>query len=185
MYLLDTNIICELTRRKPNPHILAWLESVAGEPITISFSAVFEIQRGIENLRGRDPEKAGELQHWLERLLASDIPFLPMDADTARFYGMMTSAPALRDLWVPDSKAKRPKPGQDLAIAATAIAYDIPIATRNLKDFVRIDRQFPLPGLFDPVTREWKIARRPSSIVPRGFSRRDIGRIRCQAICYS
>ncbi|WP_461512169.1 hypothetical protein [Rhizobium mongolense] len=40
-------------------------------------------------------------------------------------------------------------------IAATAIAHQMPIATLNVRDFLLIDRYFPLPGIFDPLSMEW------------------------------
>lgn len=157
MFLLDTNIVSELSRKKPNRELLEWITHVR-EPLAISFSAVLEIQRGIENVSTHAPEKASGLRAWLSDILESDIIFLPMDAETARTYAVMTMVPALEFLWAPNPKAKRPKPGQDLAIAATAVRYGALLATANPSDFVRINDVFPLPGIYDPRTSTWHIA---------------------------
>ena len=157
MYLLDTNVLSEFSRSKPHPKMLVWLDSVPKNHIAIPFSAVIEIQRGISNLWDRDRAKAKRLERWLIGILASDIHFLGMDSITAMVFGMMTMAPALADLWVPDALSKKPKIRQDLAIAATAIAYDAAIVSRNVRDFMRIGSLFQLPGLLEPISGEWRI----------------------------
>ncbi|MEO3998887.1 PIN domain-containing protein [Mesorhizobium sp. CAU 1732] len=156
MYVLDTNVLSELARKRPNPTVVDW---VASEPtaMSIPFGAVIEIERGIVNLASRDISGAHLFSEWLGSLLASDIVFLPMDSDTARLYGRMTMVPALRDLWFPSTPPKKLKLGQDLSIAAVAIITGAPIATMNIKDFLRIDRYFPLPGLYNPAMSEWCI----------------------------
>lgn len=157
MFLLDTNVLSELSREKPNPRVVTWIESAPEGSLAMSFSAVIEIQRGIANVEGRKPSKAEELRRWLEDLLDSDITFLPMDAETARLYAVMTMVPALRSFWVPDAGAKNPKLGQDLAIAATAICHDAVIVSLDVGDFARINRYFALPGVVDPEQGEWAI----------------------------
>lgn len=150
MYVLDTNIVSEFARARPHGGLLAWLKNIPEGSIALPFSAVMEIQRGITELASRNPGKALDLQRWLQCLLLSDAKFLPMDVGTAKILGMMSAEPMLRDLWVPDGSSKKPKLRQDLAIAATAIAYGFPVATRNEKDFLRIHLFFPLPGIVNP-----------------------------------
>ncbi|RST85501.1 type II toxin-antitoxin system VapC family toxin [Aquibium carbonis] len=157
MFLLDTNVLSELSRSSPNPRVVTWIESAPEGSLAMSFSAVIEIQRGIANVDGRKPNKAEELRRWFEELLHSDIIFLPMDAETARLYAAMTMVPALRSFWVPDPGAKCPKLGQDLAIAASAIRHDAVIVSLDVGDFQRIHRHFTLPGVIDPEHGEWAI----------------------------
>ncbi|MFE0014096.1 PIN domain-containing protein [Mesorhizobium sp. NPDC059054] len=157
MYILDTNIVSEFQRQKPNPQVLSWLAAAPARSLAISFSAVFEVQRGIESLAQRDSCRASELSQWLDELLETDIHYVDADARTARLYAAMTSVPSLSDLWMPRKDSKKQAPGQDLLIAATAIACGAVVVTINVRDFVRIDRHFPLPGLFNPVTSSWII----------------------------
>lgn len=99
--------------------------------------------------------RANALEEWLDRLLASDLVCLDQDVITARIVGQMISTPALKSLWVPDAKSKKPKFGQDLQIAAASIRHQIPIATENISDFLRIHQCYKLPGLCNPATGEW------------------------------
>lgn len=150
MYVIDTNIASEFSRARPHLGLLAWLDTIPKGSLALPFSVVVEIQRGISELALRKPGKAVDLQRWLQALLLSDARFLPMDVGTARILGVMSAEPMLRDLWVPDGNSKKPKLRQDLAIAATSIAYGLPVATRNEKDFLRIHEFFPLPGIVNP-----------------------------------
>ncbi|WP_173931663.1 hypothetical protein [Chelativorans sp. Marseille-P2723] len=156
MFILDTCVLSNLKLKYPDLNLVRWIDNQA-RAISLPFSAVFEIQRGITMLEGTNPEKASELSSWLDDILASDIPFLEMDARITRLYARMTCVPALRHLCVPALNAKRLKLGQDLAIAATAIVKDAPVATMNTKDFLRIHRYFTLPGLFNPQQERWLI----------------------------
>lgn len=156
MYVLDTNVLSELACKRPNPKVVDWVGSLRA-PIAIPFSAVFEIQRGISLLRLQNAPRADSLGKWLKSILKSDVVFLGMDAPIAQLYADMTLTPALQDLWNPCRNAKKPKPGQDLAIAATAIVHRAVIATMNTKDFVRINHHFRLRGLFNPAYGRWDI----------------------------
>ena len=42
-------------------------------------------------------------------------------------------------------------------VASVAIAHDAVIMTCNARDFMRVHELFPLPGLFDPLRREWHV----------------------------
>jgi predicted nucleic acid-binding protein len=161
-------VLSELALKRPNPSVVEWVTS---EPaaMSIPFGAVIEIERGIVNLANHNVSRAYMLSEWLRSLVTSDIIFLPMNFETARLYGQMTTVPALRDLWVPSALTNKPKLGQDLSIAAVAIIMDAPIATMNTKDFMKIDRFFPLPGLYNPAIDEWPIYPRSLDCRSRGF----------------
>jgi hypothetical protein len=158
LYLLDTSVLSEFTLREPHPSFRSWVLTVPERSLAISASAVIETQRGIEKLKPQNPDRAGELDDWLTALLGrTDIRFLPMNPRAARLYGKMTSVPALKNLWVPDAQARRPKLGQDLQVAAVGLAYQVPIASVNVRDFLQIHVHFPLPGLFNPHSGNWVI----------------------------
>ncbi|WP_281408727.1 PIN domain-containing protein [Mesorhizobium sp. WSM4310] len=167
MYVLDTNVVSELIRKRPHPNVVGWIAE-SDSSLAIPFGCVIEIQRGITMLQQRDVARSVQLQDWLNRLLRSDMAFLPMDAETSKLYARMTLVPQLKDLWTQPPQAKAARMNLDLAIAASAIVHRAVVATINTKDFLRIDRHFPLPGLFDPASREW-------SILPKGGRRRPQG----------
>ena len=59
-YLLDTNVISELRKRKPHGAVTAWLRSVRDEDIQIPAITIAELQDGAEATRRQDPAKASE-----------------------------------------------------------------------------------------------------------------------------
>ncbi|AZO23557.1 type II toxin-antitoxin system VapC family toxin [Mesorhizobium sp. M1E.F.Ca.ET.045.02.1.1] len=164
IYVLDTNVVSELIKKRPHPSVVRWIAET-DTSLAIPFGCVIEIQRGITMLEARNVTRSLELQSWLDRLLVSDMAFLPMDAETSKLYARMTLVPSLKDLWTKSPQAKDARMHQDLAIAASAIIHRAVVATMNTKDFLRINCHFPLPGLFDPASLEW-------SILPKGGHRR-------------
>ena len=121
MYLLDTNVVSEL--RKPRPHggVVAWLESIDDAQLHVSAVTIGEIQAGIELTREQNPEKAQEIEAWLE-LLAGAYNVLPMDAAAFR-------------AWARLMHRKSNTLYEDAMIAATAKVHGLTVATRNVADF--------------------------------------------------
>ena len=79
VFLLDTNVVSELRRPRPNRDVIEWIADVPAEQLFVSAVTVGEIQAGIEITREQDAAKAMELEVWLDRVLAS-YGVLPMDA---------------------------------------------------------------------------------------------------------
>lgn len=120
-YLLDTNVVSEL--RKPRPHggVVAWLQALDDAQIFLSAVTLGEIQAGIELTRQQDPDKAQEIETWLE-MVAAAYNVLPMDA------------PAFR-AWAKLMHGKSDTLYEDAMIAATANVHGLTVATRNVADF--------------------------------------------------
>lgn len=156
MFLLDTNILSDARKPKPPLELKNWLRSQA--EIAIPFPAILEIEQGIEEIRRTKPEKADELRAWLDGVLAGRHYYPAITAEVARLLAQMYCCRPLKNLWytLPESK-KEKKPGQDLFIAAVAIVHSLPIATSNTPDFVQINRYFPIPGVFAPLSQEWTV----------------------------
>ncbi|MYD54438.1 MAG: type II toxin-antitoxin system VapC family toxin [Chloroflexi bacterium] len=125
MYLLDTNVVSELRRPRPNRSLLAWFEGAHSEDLHFSAMTIAEIQRGIEHCRIKDSEQAQELTEWLESRLLTGFEVLAFDTRAAREWGRMMH----------NQSAKL---AQDAVIAATARTNSLTVVTRNVKDFRRL-----------------------------------------------
>jgi predicted nucleic acid-binding protein len=125
MFLLDTNIVCEV--RKPRPHgaVLAWLDSVMDSDLHLSAVTLAEIQAGIELTRDQDPAKAREIERWAD-LVAASCNVLAMDAAT------------FRD-WARLMHRRSDTLYEDAMIAATARRHRLTVVTRNVGDFSHFD----------------------------------------------
>lgn len=158
--ILDTNILSEAQKPRPRPELVAWLETLPPSKAAIPYSAFFEISYGIELIVDSDPQRANQLRTWRDHFLSLDFMIPDTTLEVGAIIARMACKGPLKDHWImwPDAtggQKKKLKFGSDPMIAATAIAHEMPIATLNAKDFLLIDRYFPLPGLFDPLSLEW------------------------------
>ena len=126
-WLLDTNVISELVKPRPNPGVVGWLTKRSGDEPRLFISALTlaEIYRGALRL-DRNSRLYARLQTWL----ASDIAvrfthrILPFDEQVARTWGKMTAA-------LPKGIAVA---NMDSLIAATAQHHSLILVTRNVSD---------------------------------------------------
>lgn len=121
MYLLDTNVISELRRKKPHGAVVAWLESVNDKDLYLSAVSIGEIQAGIEITREQDPDKADQIEQWLKQVAAS-YNVLAMDANVFRVWAKLMHRTS-ETLY------------EDAMIAATAQCHGLTVVTRNTVDF--------------------------------------------------
>lgn len=123
-YLLDTNVVSELRKRDPNPHVLAWYATVASPQLFLSVLTLGEIRLGIERLRRKDEAQADMLEQWLRGLhVAYRDHLIDVDADVAEEWGRLN---------VPD-----PLPVIDGLLAASAKVRGWTLVTRNTADLQR------------------------------------------------
>ena len=122
-YLLDTNVLSETTRRRPDKAVLSWFDQVPGEALFVSVITIGEVRKGIELLT--DPRRREKLRVWLEH----DLP--------AWFEGRILSVDlAVADRWgCLLAEVRRPVPTIDSLLAATALHYELRFVTRNTSDF--------------------------------------------------
>jgi toxin FitB len=133
MFLLDTNVISELRKKRPHGSVVAWLESVSDNDLFISAVTLAEIQAGIEITREQDPAKSAEIELWLDQV-GSTYNVLPMDTSTFR-------------LWAKMMHRQSDTVYEDAMIAATAIVHKLTVVTRNVRDFKRF--QVPILNPFE------------------------------------
>lgn len=119
-YLLDTNVISELSKRHPHPAVVQWTS--AQSQTYLSVLTIGEILQGVERLRPRDTRRAEQIAHWAQQVQVQHRGRV-LDVDHAVVTHWST-LPASRTLPVIDS-----------LIAATALANGLVVATRNVEDF--------------------------------------------------
>lgn len=130
MILLDTVVVSELRKPRPNPRVIAWLRGLHESDVYLSVVTIGEIERGIA--KAPDEAFAQALLHWLEDLLRFyGDRVLPVTPDIARRWGRFSAALG--------------HDGADLLIAATAASHRLTVATRNVRHFA--PTQVPV---FDP-----------------------------------
>ncbi|WAJ29435.1 PIN domain-containing protein [Antarcticirhabdus aurantiaca] len=162
LYLLDTNVVSELGKPRPDPLVLAWIESAPAGSLAISWNTVFELQFGVEMARLAKSPRAEAYERALVDLLADTrFRILCPTPQAARMRARMHAAPDLWALVAGPASPKRSPRGEDIAIAATAISAGAVVATRNVRDFVAIARLFDLPGVLDPASGEWAVGHAP------------------------
>src|SRR5258708_3006386 len=89
-YLLDTNVVSELRKRNPAPHVLPWYATVPSRDLFLSVLTVGEIRLGIERLRRKDEAQAEFLEQWLRGLhVAYRDHLIEVDADMAEEWGRL------------------------------------------------------------------------------------------------
>ena len=118
-YLIDTNIISEIRKKRRCDHnVAAWYASVEDDEMFLSVLVAGEIRKGIELARRPDPRKATALEQWLNEVdFAFGDRMLPIDRAITDEWGAMS--------------AKRPIPVIDGLLAATAKARGLILVTRN------------------------------------------------------
>src|ERR1700735_4123371 len=88
MYLLDTNVVSELRKRKPHGGVIAWISPFVYEELYVPSIVIGELQVGVERIRQQDTAKAAELEDWVDRI-ATEFTILPMDALCFRGWARM------------------------------------------------------------------------------------------------
>lgn len=122
MILLDTVVLSELRKMRPNPGVVAYLQGQTSEAIFISALTLGEIEAGIERQRGPNAVFAAELEQWLAVLeLQFAHCILPVTPLIAKLWGRLCVQTGNKSI--------------DNLIAATALCHNLTIVTRNVKHF--------------------------------------------------
>jgi len=129
-FFLDTNIVSETVRAKPETRVLEWLERQTPTELFLTSQTIGELIRGARKVK----EKARREQYekWIVEDLSEQFAdrILPFDAAAARIWGRLMGD---------GDRAGRTPGAADAQIAAVAINHDLTVVTRNVKDFRKFD----------------------------------------------
>ena len=126
-YLLDSNIVSEPARQRPDPQVQARYQAHAHE-MAVPSVVWHELVYGLERMApGR---KRDFLAHYLLDVVRPAMPVLPFDTAAAE--------------WLARERARlealgRPRPALDGMIAAVAATRNLILVTRNTGDFAGFD----------------------------------------------
>jgi toxin FitB len=127
-YLLDTNILSNITKPKPSELLVAWLAERIDQDLFIASLTVAEIRRGV--LEKPAGKRRDQLEAWFsgpegpQALFAGRV--LPFDEKAGLVWAQLMA----------DSKHRgRPRSALDTIIAAIAEANDCVVVTANERDF--------------------------------------------------
>jgi toxin FitB len=123
-WLVDTNVLSELTRRNPHATVQKWLLA-HGNELFISVLTLGELERGIRMATEAGRQK--KLRAWLNNDVRPWFTgrILPIDESVATAWAEMTA------------RTKDPLPAIDSLIGATAIAHQFTVVTRDEGDMAR------------------------------------------------
>ena len=130
MIILDTNLVSEPMRSRPDGQVLRWL--AARDASTLFLTAVTEAELRTGVALPPDGRRREALGAALEAMLAQDFAgrVLPFEGGAARAYAAIQAN---------RRRSGRPIAIADALIAAIAQASGMQLATRNVDDFVDTD----------------------------------------------
>lgn len=124
-FLLDTNIISELAKPRPEPKVTTWIDATDENLLCLSVLTLGEIRKGIARVTNASRQTL--LEAWLdsEVMLRFADRILPVDKAIADRWGWVM-AKALQNRLI--------LPVIDGLLAATALHHNLTLVTRNTRD---------------------------------------------------
>ena len=125
-YLLDTNVVSEWVKPRPDPGVVSWLAGIDEDQVFISVCTLAELRFCVARL------PAGRRRQRLDAWLSNDIPLrfegriLSVDASVAEAWGWLVAR---------GKSAGRSIDVMDGLIAATAAIHAMTVVTRDVADF--------------------------------------------------
>jgi toxin FitB len=126
MYLLDTNVISELSKPLPSPAVLNWFAATPAQHIYISSVTLCELEFGLALM------PAGKRR---DALLSSTQELVRVDFEGRCIHLDATCAPAYGQLAAKQQLSGRACSTEDAMIASMALTHHFILVTRNTKDF--------------------------------------------------
>jgi toxin FitB len=127
-YLLDTCLVSELVRKKPDAKVVKWVADCDEELTFLSVLTLGEIQKGISRLD--EKKRRSALQMWLDSDLRVRFGerILTITSDIAQAWGVMQGEAETKGIGIPTI---------DGLIGATAITHNLTVVTRNVSDIAK------------------------------------------------
>ena len=127
-FLLDTNVISELRKLRPNQGLKQWFAGIPEDVLFLSCITLGELRMGIELVV--EAKKRRDLERWLVSNVAVRFGkrVLAFDGGVADRWGRLEAQARLRGGRLP---------AIDAMLAATALHHDLSLVTRNERDFLR------------------------------------------------
>ena len=124
-YLLDTCVISELTKTKPDKKVISWITNNDEANYYLCSLTFGELYKGVSKLP--DSKKRKKLFLWIEHDLKERFAgkILDIDLMVARTWGEIQGA---------SEAVGNPMPAIDSLIAATGLTHDLTVVTRNITD---------------------------------------------------
>ena len=123
-FLVDTNVFSELTRRVPDPNVVAWMQKHESE-LYISTISIGEIKYGIAILP--EGKRKTALQTWLNHTAKAMVgTTLSFNRSVAYVWADLRASAITKGIEIPLA---------DGMIAAIAKRHGLTVATRNIADF--------------------------------------------------
>ena len=126
--LLDTCVLFELARPRPDAGVIAWLEAAGEASLYLSVVSLGELEKGIARLPASARRR--RIEQWVRQDLAARFEgrLLDVDRAVAERWGAISG----------ESEARgAPLPVIDALIAATALTHGLDVVTRNTSDLER------------------------------------------------
>lgn len=135
-FLLDTNVVSEWMKPRPNPGVVTWLAEVDEDRTFLSVITLTELRYGIERMAAG--HRRSRLEVWLEEELPLrfEARILPIDPDVADACGKVVAR---------SEAVGRRMEVMDAFIAATAEVHRLTVVTRNASDFQPVVRNLLNP----------------------------------------
>lgn len=139
-WLLDTNVLSELRRPKPDRNVLAFIDAQPMETLYVSTVTFAEIRFGIELLD--DAGRRAELTNWLDHRVRPMFQqrVLEINEDVMLKWRLLVEE---------GRKSGHTFSQPDLIIAATALSHGLTIVSRDIRDYQRA-RALVLNPWIDP-----------------------------------
>lgn len=135
-FLLDTNIISETVRPRPDPGVIDWLERQSPEELFLSAMTIGELMRGA--CKVKEEARREKLTKWIEEDLSQQFEsrLLPFNDASGKIWGQLMGN-GHRDGKTPSA--------YDAQIAAIAIDRGLVLVTRNVSDFDQFELEILNP----------------------------------------
>lgn len=124
-WLVDTNVLSETGKRRPDPRVLDWLSAQTPDDTTVSIVTLAELRLGA--VLAQSERRRVEIAEWIDSVAEAFVgriwpASLPIMVEWLRLGGRLARQGVTRD-------------PADLLIAATGVVHKLVVVTRNTRDF--------------------------------------------------